>query len=221
MTPLVAFDLDGTLVDSRRDLAESANELLATYGASALGIDVVAAMVGDGARQLVERVLDAAGVQTDVPAALERFLGIYAGRLVVHTRPYRGTLEALAHLRGRATLALLTNKPEGLSRQIIDAFAMSPYFAAVIGGDSGFPRKPDPAGLRALIALTGTTPPRTVYIGDSMIDVETARAAGARVVVARYGFGHLRQPIALRDEEASVDAPADIPGTVERVLAMQ
>ena len=128
MRPLIVFDLDGTLIDSKRDLAESANEMLATYGAAPLAEAEVAGMVGDGAMQLVQRALETAGVTTDVSVALDRFLAIYAGRLFEHTRPYPGLSEAVAAAAERASLAVLTNKPEGPSRTLLDGFGLSRFF---------------------------------------------------------------------------------------------
>jgi phosphoglycolate phosphatase len=213
--PLIAFDLDGTLIDSKRDLAESANEMLATYGAAPLGEADVAGMVGDGARQLVARALDARGVGSDVSAALDRFLAIYAGRLFVHTRPYPGLSEAVAAMAECASLAVLTNKPEGPSRTLLDGFGLSRFFQWVVGGDSGFPRKPDSAGLSHLIRQAGVSPRACLMVGDSMVDVETARAAGAAVCVAKYGFGHLRRPLELDGTELVARRPEDVAGLIE------
>jgi phosphoglycolate phosphatase len=215
MRPLIAFDLDGTLIDSKRDLAESANEMLATYGGAPLAEMEVAGMVGDGAKQLVQRALDAGAVRTDVSAALDRFLAIYAERLFVHTRPYPGLLEAVAAAARRASLAVLTNKPEGLSRTLLDGFGWSQFFQWVIGGDSGFPRKPDPSGLSHLIRHAAVAPGACLMVGDSMIDVETARGAGAAVCVAEYGFGHLRRPLDLDGTELVARRPEDVAGLIE------
>src|SRR5262245_4174762 len=195
MRPLIVFDLDGTLIDSERDLAESANEMLATYSGAPLDEREVAGFVGDGARQLVVRALEAAGVVADVSVALDRFLAIYGGRLFVHTRPYPGVTDAVAAASGQCLLAVLTNKPEGFSRRLLDGFGLSPFFSWVIGGDSGFPRKPDSSGLLHVIQLAGVAPGECLMVGDSMVDVETARAAGAAVCIAEYGFGRLRRPI--------------------------
>lgn len=214
MPRLVVFDLDGTLIDSQQDLAESANAMLETYGAPPLAVETVASMVGDGSRQLVERALAATSVTTDVSTALSRFLEIYARRLVVHTTLYRGIRDALEALAPHATLAVLTNKPEALSRRVLDAFDLSGFFTWIIGGDSSFPRKPDPQGLLHLIAVSGATPETTAVVGDSMVDVETARRAGATVVAARYGFGRLRQPLVLADKELVVDEPSEIPAAL-------
>ena len=208
--PLIVFDLDGTLIDSQRDLADSANALLAEHGAPPLPVTDVAAMVGDGSRQLVARALQAARVSADIDLALDRFLSMYAGRLFTHTRPYPGVPEAVRALGSNAQMAVLTNKPARLSMELLDGFGMAPLFQWVIGGDSPFGRKPDPAGLLHLIAQAGVSPDRTAMVGDSMIDIETARAAGARVCLVKYGFGHLRRPVEVRTGDLVVSRPADL-----------
>jgi phosphoglycolate phosphatase len=218
MRSLIVFDLDGTLVDSQRDLADSANDMLAAYGAEPLDVGRVAAMVGDGARQLVVRALDAAGVAADVPEALDRFLSIYSERLFIHTRPYPSIPDVVEALSARSALAVLTNKPEAFSCRLLDGFGLSRHFQTVVGGDSGFPRKPDPAGLRHLIGLAAAGPPATLMVGDSMVDVETARQAGTRVCVARYGFGHLRTPIDVRPGELVAERPEDLADVVRQFL---
>ena len=142
---LVVFDLDGTLIDSRLDLAESTNEMLESYGARALPVDTVAAMVGEGARLLVERALAASGLSPLEPDALDRFRAIYDRRLLIRTRPYDGIAAVVERASTRASLALLTNKPEPPTHRLLDAFGLARYFPRVIGGEAAFPRKPDPA----------------------------------------------------------------------------
>jgi phosphoglycolate phosphatase len=218
MRPLIAFDLDGTLVDSARDLAESANLMLAEYGAAPLASLDVAGMVGDGAARLVARALKASGVQVRRSEALDRFLAIYAERMLVHTRPYAGVSEALTMAASRGSLAVLTNKPQALSRRLLDAFNLSRAFTWLVGGDGPFPRKPDPAGLLHLISAAGASPATTLMVGDSMIDVETARRAGAAVCVARYGFGHLRRAITIDGDDLMADGPHDLAGVIDQFL---
>jgi phosphoglycolate phosphatase len=212
---LIVFDLDGTLIDSRRDLAESTNEMLASYGAAALPIDRVAMMVGEGARKLVERALAEAGLDPAEPGALDRFRAIYDRRLLVHTRPYDGVAEMVQRLGAAHSLAVLTNKPDAPTRRLLDAFGLSPHFSRVVGGDSEWPRKPDPAGLLAIVREYRAAPASTWLVGDSMIDVETARRAGTRICVALYGFGHLRGELVLNGSESIAHTPADI----SRVIA--
>lgn len=208
--PLIVFDLDGTLVDSRLDLAESTNEMLSTYGAPALPVDDVARMVGEGARKLVERALATAGLAPDAAEALGRFFAIYDRRLLIHTRPYEGIREIVEVASREARLAVLTNKPEAPTRRLLDAFELSPFFASVIGGDSRFARKPDPAGLLALMEEAGVGPEDTLLVGDSMIDIQTARRARVPMCVALYGFGKARGDLQLAGDELLAASPSDI-----------
>ena len=211
-TRLAVFDLDGTLIDSRRDLADSANEMLATYGAQPLSETRIASMVGCGAPTLVKRVITAAGVAATVDEALPRFLSAYNERLTHHTRPYDGIPELLAALQSRGTrMALLTNKPLHQSVRILDAFSLTVYFQSIVGGDGPWPRKPAPDGMRFLMSEAGAGVDDAVLIGDSAVDLQTARNAGARICLARYGFGFADLPPAdLRGDESLVDGPAEI-----------
>ena len=190
--PLIVFDLDGTLIDSRLDLANSANEMLATYGAGPRPVDDIAGMVGEGARVLVERALAAAGLNRHEPDAFARFLEIYSRRRLEHTRLYDGIAGVLDAVGGRASLAVLTNKPAVPSRRILEALAVDRHFQWVIGGDEQFPRKPDPAALHHLMRAAVVTTNATLFVGDSMIDVETAHRAGVRICVVMHGFGRTR-----------------------------
>jgi len=211
---LVVFDLDGTLIDSRRDLAQSANALLAESGCGPLSEEAIGRMVGDGAATLVKRAFDAAGCPQP-STALDRFLAIYNNRLLAFTRPYDGIIDVLAALAPRTTLALLTNKPLASTRQILDGLDMSRYFelSRVIGGDGPFPRKPDPVGLIHLMHEAAATPGDTVLVGDSKIDWQTARAARAHICLARYGFGFDNILAEGLDElDRVVETPGDLLG---------
>ena len=212
---LVIFDLDGTLIDSRRDLADATNALIAEYGGPALSLEAVTAMVGEGAPVLVKRALTAAGLDPLTPGALERFLRHYDDRLTVHTRPYDGIVESLEALRAdRRVLAVLTNKPGGPTREILERLRLAPFFSQVIGGDSPHGRKPDPAGLLGIAAQAGVAPAATVIVGDSPIDVSTARAAGAVVCIARYGFGVPPGGLTPGAGELSVGHPSELPAAI-------
>jgi phosphoglycolate phosphatase len=187
--PLVVFDLDGTLIDSRHDLADAANALIVEGGGQPLPVDAITAMVGEGAPLLVRRALKAAGLDIDIREALPRFLALYDERLLVHTRLYDGTREALEELAPRAILAILTNKPQRPTERILDGLSIGRFFKWVIGGDTTHGRKPDPAGLNHLMSLAGAGTSDTLMVGDSAIDLRTARAAGTRLCLVRYGFG--------------------------------
>jgi phosphoglycolate phosphatase len=206
------FDLDGTLVDSRRDLADSANLLLEACGAAPLSEEAIGRMVGDGAAVLVGRAFEATGVAPP-PDALERFLAIYDRRLLEHTRPYEGVPEMLEALERRASLAVLTNKPLAPTRAILDGLGLARHFAteAVVGGDGPFPRKPDPQGLRHLAEQAGVGLEAALLVGDSLVDWRTARQAPAPICLARYGFGFERfPPGVLAGDERLIDAPREV-----------
>jgi phosphoglycolate phosphatase len=208
---LIVFDLDGTLVDSRRDLAESANQILEECGGTPHSEEAIGRMVGDGAATLVAKVF--AEAHLPQPAdGLERFLALYNSRLLKFTRPYPGIPELLARLQTRATLAVLTNKPLGPTQSMLAGLGLSEYFGShVVGGDGPFPRKPDPAGLLHLISQAGVSPSETLLVGDSVIDWRTARQAAVQCCLARYGFGFDGFPLdELAPDDLLIDRPEDL-----------
>ena len=184
---LIAFDLDGTLIDSSRDLAESINELLTDLGAPPLPHDDITRMIGEGAKVLVRRALAAAGIPED-PEAIDRFLDIYDRQLLNHTRPYAGITDVVRTARQHARVAVLTNKPLEPSQKVLAGLGMRELFDDVIGSGGPYPRKPDPTALFALMERAGATPERTLMVGDSRIDYETARSAATRCCLVTYGF---------------------------------
>jgi phosphoglycolate phosphatase len=205
----IVFDLDGTLVDSRRDLAESANTLLAACGCATQPEAAIGRMVGDGAATLVARAFAAGGCPAP-PDALARFLGIYEGRLLKFTRPYANIDDVLAALEPRMPLAVLTNKPLASTRRILDGLDLARFFPPdlVVGGDGPLPRKPDPAGLQFLCDRVGVEPAEALMVGDSVIDWRTARAARTQVCLASYGFGFEGFPVDdLQPDEPVIDSP--------------
>jgi phosphoglycolate phosphatase len=189
---LIAFDLDGTLIDSRRDLADSANQLIEELGGAPLSEEQIGGMVGEGAALLVRRALRAAG-RVDRPHALERFLEIYDQRLLNHTCVYDGIADVIRRVSTQTRLTVLTNKPAKPTERILDALGLRGAFADVIGGDGPYPRKPDPAGLTAMMVSAQATPRDTLLVGDSAVDLETARRAGVRCCLVTYGFGFRRE----------------------------
>jgi phosphoglycolate phosphatase len=189
---LIAFDLDGTLIDSRRDLADSANQLIEELGGQILSEEQIGGMVGEGAALLVRRALQAAG-RGERAHALERFLEIYDERLLNHTRVYDGVADVVRQARGRARLTVLTNKPTKPTERILAGLGLRDVFDDVIGGDGPYRRKPDPAGLKAMMTAANTTPEDTMLVGDSAIDLETARRAAVSCCLVSYGFGFRRE----------------------------
>jgi phosphoglycolate phosphatase len=186
---LVVFDLDGTLIDSSRDLAAALNQTLDRLhpGTPALSVDEVRSMIGDGALKLITRALRATGLPDAPKDALPVFLECYGARLLEETILYPGVRETLEALAPRH-LAVLTNKPGDFSRAILEGLGVAPFFRRVYGGGDLPDKKPHPVGLHRLLAEAGVAAGRAVMVGDSAIDVRTGRAAGVRTIGVRYGF---------------------------------
>jgi phosphoglycolate phosphatase len=210
---LLVFDLDGTLVDSSRDIAAATNAAMRRLapGTPEIPLPEILSFVGEGARLLVERSLHHVGLDVPPDVVLPVYLECYRERLLDTTHLYPGVAEALDALAG-ATLAVLTNKPGDLSRAILEGLGVAARFARVVGGGDVPSRKPDPAGLLQLMAELGGTPRGTWMVGDSPTDVGAARAAGVRVAGVTWGF-HLRQ---LREAgpDLLVDEPRELAGLV-------
>jgi phosphoglycolate phosphatase len=213
---LLVFDLDGTLVDSIHDLAEAASDLSEAYGGARFDDETVCRMVGEGAAVLVERVMARAGHAEPPPEALRQFLDLYDRRMYDTTRAYPGVTDTLRALADTHAMALLTNKPEGSARKVLAHCGLDGFFAHMVFGDGEFGRKPDPAGLRWLMKRHRASAKRTILVGDSEVDLATARAGGVRICLARYGFGFIRvDRSALADNEWYLDQPQDLLGLLE------
>jgi phosphoglycolate phosphatase len=216
---LIAFDLDGTLIDSRRDLADSANALITELGGTPLSEEAIGTMVGEGAALLVRRAIQGAGVRIpDLAGALRRFLEIYDARLLNHTRLYDGMADVVRQARRHARVTLLTNKPLRPTERILDGLGVRDLFDDVVGGDSPRPRKPDPAALLEMMHAANAGPGATLLVGDSAIDLETARRAGARCCLVSFGFGYRN----LREQPPPdvwiAENPAALSNVIERFL---
>jgi phosphoglycolate phosphatase len=205
---LIAFDLDGTLIDSRRDLADSANDLIVQLGATPLPEDDIASMVGEGAALLVRRALTAAGV-TEPADAVARFLEFYDRRLLNHTRAYDGVADVVRGAREEARVVVLTNKPKAPSERILEGLGLRDLFDEVVGGDGPLPRKPDPSALLALMDAAGATVESTLMVGDSPIDYRTAVNGGVHCCIVSFGFGFLNFAHADRAALPCIAADAD------------
>ncbi len=189
MARLLVFDLDGTLVDSTRDLAAATNAALqrAAPGAPEVPLEAVVRFVGEGARVLIERSLRYARLDLAADDVLPSFLDCYGARLLDTTRLYPGVAEALDALAAR-TLAVLTNKPGPFSRTILEGLGVAARFARIWGAGDVAERKPSPSGLLQLAAELEARRDETLMIGDSVTDVATARAAGIAVVGVAWGL---------------------------------
>jgi phosphoglycolate phosphatase len=182
---LVGFDLDGTLVDSVADLAAAVNHALAEIGRSPLTIDQVRPMIGGGSRVMLQRALIATGGDERLDDLLPRLLNFYATHIVDHTRPFAGVIDALDRLRAQGvTLAVVTNKREQFSVALLDALGLTDRFACIIGGDTPglVAMKPDRAPIDLMLRNCRDARP-AVFVGDSIYDVDAARAAGVPVAL--------------------------------------
>jgi phosphoglycolate phosphatase len=186
--PAIVFDLDGTLIESRHDLATAVNRMRRDLGLPLLAPETITAMVGDGARMLVRRALGDALEPERFEPAFEGFLEHYRRVCLDTTRPYDGVDALLEWLSSRVPLGLLTNKPGNLTRKILEGLGLGRRFRAVVAGDSLPARKPDPEGLRHVAGLLGAAAREVLLVGDSAIDARTARAAGCRLALVQWGF---------------------------------
>lgn len=183
----LVFDLDGTLIDSRRDITTAVDRTRAGYGLPPIGLERVVTMVGEGARLLVERALPEVPAER-VDEALAIYLGHYREVCLDQTRPYPGIEEMLDRLAASYPMALLSNKGEELSRIVLRGLGLDRFFREILGGDSLPTRKPDPSGLRLLAERLGVPPERVMLVGDTRIDAETARNAGSPFALVEWGF---------------------------------
>jgi phosphoglycolate phosphatase len=182
------FDLDGTLIDSERDLVNSTNATLRHLTRPELPYAMVSSYIGHGVAKLVASALGPDASPQEQSAALQFFLPYYNEHKLDHTRAYPSVPEALAQLAPRP-MAVLTNKPRLIAEQILASLGLAKYFAVIYGGDSFPAVKPDPAGVHAILADLAVAPENVLYVGDSQVDVQTARNAGISVAIVNYGFG--------------------------------
>lgn len=188
----ILFDLDGTLVDTAPDLAAATDYALDRAGRPPIGLESVRSMVGDGARALLDKGFRASGGLPDpdiFEAAFKDFLIFYGRHIAETSRPFPGVATCLAALAEQDyALAVCTNKPESLSRSLLDQLGLSGFFGAVVGGDSLLVRKPDPGHIRGTLDRLGADFSWAAMVGDSANDVNAARAAGLPCVVVSFGY---------------------------------
>jgi phosphoglycolate phosphatase len=203
---LVIFDLDGTLIDTRRDITNAANEMLARYGLEAKSVAEVTGYVGDGITRLVERCIGSHRV--DIGEAIALFKRSYSAHLMDFTRPYPGIVALLEGLNG-VRKAILTNKAYEMSKTITDGLGITGYFELIVGGDSLPRRKPFPDGILHILEETGVGRERSIMVGDGPNDIQTALEAGVRSVYVRWGFSEEKQLRAFKPHHR-IDRPEEL-----------
>jgi phosphoglycolate phosphatase len=217
----IAFDLDGTLVETAPDLIGALNTVLAEEGLPPVPLSDVRILVGRGARFLVTQGFERAGAPLSdqaMPRLFSRFIAVYQGRIAQESRPFPGCLNALADLTARgAALAVCTNKPQSLTLALLKALDMADLFAAVVGGDVLAVQKPDPAHLLATIDRAGGDPSRAILVGDAAPDTGAARAAGVPCVVVDFGYSET--PAAKLGGDVVIGGYAQLVAAVEGLMA--
>ncbi|MGQ9369170.1 phosphoglycolate phosphatase [Azospirillum sp. ST 5-10] len=214
----VAFDLDGTLVDSVADLHDAANRLLAGLDRPPLDLATVRGFIGDGVARLVERALAATGGVPggDPEPQVRRFLEIYEADPSARSVLYPGVAATLRRLADDGVrLGVCTNKPLVATRRLLADLGIAGAFAAVVGGDSYPTRKPSPEPLLGLLGLLGAAPQEAAFVGDNEHDVAAARAAGVRRVYV-MGYGYARVPLDRLPHDGVLDDFAAIPDALRR-----
>ena len=215
---IVGFDLDGTLLDTSGDLAAAVNHALASVGRAPLPVARVRTMIGGGSRHMLTQGMAASGGcdEAELDVLQQRLLDFYEANIAVHTRPFPGLTDALDRLAAKGvTLGVMTNKVERLARIVLEQLGLAERFAAIVGGDTMGPgsSKPSPIAIQAMVDRCGGGP--AAFVGDSIYDVQGARAAGLPVVACSFGF--LNGPVADLGADATIDAYAELIPTLERL----
>jgi len=193
------FDLDGTLIDSKKDLILSVNATLQEMHREPLDAERIAGYVGRGAPRLIEQALGPDSTHAECDHGLAHFLSYYRQHMLDNTVTYPGVREGLVMLEGMP-MAVLTNKPVRFSQAILDGLGLARYFRYVYGGNSFVTKKPDPEGMEKLLRDFGAAPRQAMVVGDSEVDVQTARNSGSWACAVTYGLGW----------ERLVNCPADL-----------
>ena len=208
---VIIFDLDGTLIDSRVDLANSVNYTRVRLGMSLLPNELIYSYVGDGASMLIRRAFGREPTEAELKEALEIFLAHYKLHLLDHTVLYPGVLEALEGLAS-LNLAVLTNKPINPTNIILEGLGVKEKFAVVYGGNSFEQKKPDPIGVHKILKDTGTFRERTLMVGDSRIDIETG--ANAQIATCGVTYGLASDTLAEASPDFLINDPRELLGIV-------
>lgn len=219
--PIIAFDLDGTLVDTAPDLIATLNVLLARRGLPEVEPATLRNMIGGGARMLIERALSGHRVvlpNDELDRLYADYLDRYAAHIADRSRPFGGLEAALEALTASGwRLAVCTNKLERLSVQLLDLLGLSRWFATICGQDTFAVRKPDPEMLRLTVARAGGTLERTLVVGDSATDIHMARAAAVPVVAVDFGYTEI--PVGKLDPDRIISRFEELPQVAAELAA--
>lgn len=206
---LIIFDLDGTLIDSKKDIAHAVNQTLLRMELNPIPVDLVYGYVGNGVRPLIEQTMAKNGRAGDLATAIEHFRELYIKHLLDTTLMFDGIKEILEHFQNDKTMAVASNKPIRYVEKILVGLGMTGYFSSVKGGDDVEMKKPAPEMLHTIMQETSHAPQECVFIGDSGVDIRTGKNAGVKTVGVTYGFRPLEE-IVENSPDVMVDSPAQL-----------
>ena len=199
MKKLIVYDLDGTLVDTLDDITTAANLMLTEMGARTISKLEVRGCVGRGLQELVNECLGGEQDSKRLAEGMKIYRRHYSKHMLDHSQPYPGAMQVLEHFRSRVQ-AVITNKPDPYATQMIEALKLAPFFSAIIPGGGAFPKKPNPASLQSLLTLHNVRADDAVFIGDSVVDIQTARGAGVMNATVSHGLEDLEALQAARPD---------------------
>jgi phosphoglycolate phosphatase len=208
---LFIFDLDGTLIDSKRDIADSVHHTMKTLGLPPISDEMIYQFVGNGVTPLIQKSIKAAG-DVSFEKALKIFKAHYDRHLLNTTQPFPGIMDVLDHF-SQKTMVVVTNKPQGYSEKILRGLGMNRFFKGIFGGDTPFPKKPEPDVIHHILEKFGSDAKKTVIVGDSRIDLETGHNAGIITCGVTYGFRPRREL-----EEIGCDFLIERPGDLVQLF---
>ena len=214
----VVIDLDGTLLDTAPDLAYAAELMMAELGLPCPSQDTIVTYIGNGVSRLVKRVLtgdmDAEPDAALFEKAIASYNKHYSAHVSLHSRPFPGVVEGLQALKAMGLrVACITNKAEAFTHPLLKDTGLFEYFELILSGDTLPKRKPDPLPLLHACQALGITPAQTLYVGDSINDVEAATAAGMRVICVPYGYNE-GKPVSALAATAFIDTLAELPALI-------
>lgn len=209
---LIVFDFDGTIVNSKEDIAASANYVLSQRGLPSKDPELIGTYIGDGIHVLMGKTLEIDD-EEDIAEAVKIFRGHYWDHCMDKTRVYPGVREALDRLSAKPK-AIVTNKPKRFADKILEGFSLSGYFVDVVGGDGPYAKKPSPEGIMAVVSSLGFAAGKTLVVGDSPNDIIAGTGAGCVTCAVAYGFT-VRSILEAGSPDFIVDSMVEVPGLIE------
>ncbi len=211
---LVIFDLDGTLIDSSIDITNAINYAIEPYGVPLVTVREAISLLGEGISRLMDKVIEKEGIKADRGLLIDRFLCYYSTHLVDNTTVYPGVRETLAQLEAYRK-AVISNKRESLSVEIVEKLGLAAHFDVVVGSDTTNERKPSPMPIRHVLSGLGISPEEAVIVGDSNYDIEAGKSAGIMTIAVTYGY---RPPESLQGADFIINKMDELEGVLKKIM---